>query len=85
VERWARELEVLLPALRPGRYAVMRPPGALAHRAGHLWEQLVLPLRARGTRLLLSPANLGPLAHRGNVIVIHDAAPFREPRWYGRA
>jgi glycosyltransferase involved in cell wall biosynthesis len=85
VERWARELEVLLPALRPDRYAVMRPPGALAHRAGHLWEQLVLPVRARGARLLLSPANLGPLAHRGNVIVIHDAAPFREPRWYGRA
>jgi len=85
VERWARELEVLLPALRPERYTVIRPPAALAHRAGHIWEQLVLPLRARRARLLLSPANLAPLAHPGNVVVIHDAAPFREPRWYGRA
>jgi glycosyltransferase involved in cell wall biosynthesis len=85
VERWARELEVLLPALRPDRYAVIRPPAALAHRAGQVWEQLVLPVRARGARLLLSPANLAPLAHPANVVVIHDAAPFREPRWYGRA
>jgi glycosyltransferase involved in cell wall biosynthesis len=34
---------------------------------------------------VLSPANLAPLAHPGNVVVIHDAAPFREPDWYGRA
>jgi glycosyltransferase involved in cell wall biosynthesis len=44
----------------------------------------VLPVTARRARLLLSPANLAPLAHRGNVVVIHDAAPFREPGWYGR-
>jgi glycosyltransferase involved in cell wall biosynthesis len=85
VERWARELEVLLPAMRPDRYAVIRPPAALAHRAGQAWEQLVLPVKARMARLLLSPANLAPLAHPANVVVIHDAAPFREPRWYGRA
>jgi len=85
VERWARELEVLLPALRPDRYAVIRPPAGLAHRTGQVWEQLVLPVKARAARLLLSPANLAPLAHPANVVVIHDAAPFREPRWYGRA
>jgi glycosyltransferase involved in cell wall biosynthesis len=45
----------------------------------------VLPVRARDARLLLSPANLAPLAHPGNVVVIHDAAPFRDPGWYGRA
>jgi glycosyltransferase involved in cell wall biosynthesis len=85
VERWARELEALLPAVHPGRYAAIRPPRALAHRAGHVWEQLVLPVRARRARVLLSPANLAPLSHPGNVVVIHDAAPFREPSWYGRA
>jgi glycosyltransferase involved in cell wall biosynthesis len=85
VERWARELATLLPALRPGRYAEIRPPRALAHRAGHAWEQLVLPLSARRHRLLLSPANLAPLAHPRNVVVIHDAAPFREPNWYSRS
>ena len=85
MERWARELEVLLPAVRPDRYAVIRPPHSLAHRAGHVWEQLVLPVKARADRLLLSPANLAPLSHPGNVVVIHDAAPWREPSWYGRA
>ena len=66
VERWARELSARLPALRPGGYAVLRPPRALAHRAGHAWEQAVLPLRAArlGARALLCPANLAPLAFR---------------------
>jgi glycosyltransferase involved in cell wall biosynthesis len=76
---------VLLPALRPDRYRAIRPPGAFAHRAGHAWEQLVLPMTARDAELLLSPANLAPLAHPGNVVVIHDAAPFREASWHGRA
>ena len=84
VERWARELARLLPERRPERYEPIRPPAALAHRAGHAWEQLVLPLAARGAELLLSPANLAPLAGRRNVVVIHDAAPFLEPSWYGR-
>ena len=35
--------------------------------------------------MLLSPANLAPLAGRRNVVVIHDSAPFRQPSWYGRA
>jgi glycosyltransferase involved in cell wall biosynthesis len=84
VERWARELSRLLPELRPGRYEVIRPPAALAHRAGQAWEQLALPVAARDAELLLSPANLAPLAGRRNVVVIHDSAPFREPSWYGR-
>jgi len=87
VERWARELAVRLPALRPGGYAVLRPPRALAHRAGHAWEQLALPLRAAqlGLRALLCPANLAPLAFERNVVVIHDAAPLRHPGWYSPA
>jgi glycosyltransferase involved in cell wall biosynthesis len=85
VERWARELSILLPALRPERYTTIRPPRAFAHRAGHVWEQLALPLSARRAQLLLSPANLAPLAHDGNVVLIHDAAPFREPSWYARS
>jgi glycosyltransferase involved in cell wall biosynthesis len=84
VERWARELSMRLPALDPQRYAVARPPGALAHRAGHAWEQLVLPASraARGARAILCPANLAPLAGLRNVVVVHDVAPLREPSWY---
>jgi glycosyltransferase involved in cell wall biosynthesis len=84
VERWARELSVRLPVLDPERYAVARPTAALAHRAGHVWEQLVLPASraGRGARAILCPANLAPLASRHNVVVVHDVAPLREPAWY---
>jgi glycosyltransferase involved in cell wall biosynthesis len=85
VERWARELAARLPALRPGGYAVLRPPAALAHRAGHAWEQVVLPLRARRARALLCPANLAPVAHPRTVVVLHDAAALRHPAWYSPA
>jgi glycosyltransferase involved in cell wall biosynthesis len=83
VERWARELAARLPA-RDG-YAVARPPGALSHRAGHAWEQVVLPARARKAGLLLNPANLAPVAFPRNAVVIHDAAPLRDPSWYSPA
>jgi glycosyltransferase involved in cell wall biosynthesis len=85
VERVARELADRLPRLRPDRYRVLRPPPALAFRAGHLWEQAVLPLAGRGARLVLSPANLAPLALGSrNVVLIHDAAALRHPEAYGR-
>jgi glycosyltransferase involved in cell wall biosynthesis len=83
VERWARELAARLPAL--GDYEVIRPPAALVHRAGHAWEQGVLPFAARRARLLLNPANLAPVAFPRNVVVIHDAAALRNPSWYSRA
>ena len=83
VERWARELSIRLPQLRPDAYRVVGPPGAMVHRSGHLWEQLILPLH-RG-ELLLCPANLAPLASRRTVVVLHDVAPLREPSWYSPA
>jgi glycosyltransferase involved in cell wall biosynthesis len=85
VERWARELCARLPALRPERYVVVRPPALLAHRLGHGWEQALLPLRARSAALLLGPANLAPVGFPRNVVVIHDAAVLREPGWYAPA
>jgi glycosyltransferase involved in cell wall biosynthesis len=85
VERWARELAARLPALRPDAYDVLAPRPRLVHRAGHAWEQLVLPVRAARHRALLCPANLAPLAHPRNVIVIHDAAALRHPEWYSPA
>jgi glycosyltransferase involved in cell wall biosynthesis len=73
-----------LPRLRPGAYAVARPPRALAHRAGHGWEQAVLPALALARRagLLYSPANLAPLAWPRNVLLLHDVAALRHPEWY---
>jgi glycosyltransferase involved in cell wall biosynthesis len=87
VERWARELAERLPRLRPERYAVVRPPAALAHRAGHAWEQGMLPAvaLARRAALVLHPANAAPVALGRNVVVVHDAAALREPSWYSPA
>jgi glycosyltransferase involved in cell wall biosynthesis len=84
VERVATELASWLPKLRPDRYRIVVPRPGLAHRRGHAWEQLALPVAARDARLLLSPANTAPLASRRNVVYIHDLAPFREPAWFGR-
>jgi glycosyltransferase involved in cell wall biosynthesis len=83
VERWARELAARLPQVGP--YEVIRPPAALSHRAGHAWEQAVLPARARKAELLVNPANLAPIAFPRNVVVIHDAAALRDPAWYSPA
>ena len=85
VERVAREMSRRLPALRPDRYELVVPRPRLAHRAGHAWEQLVLPLAARRAELIYCPANLAPLASRRNVVVIHDLAALAHPEWYGRA
>jgi glycosyltransferase involved in cell wall biosynthesis len=84
VERVARELVAYLPAVHPGRYRVIAPRPALAHRRGHVWEQLALPALARGSALLLSPANLAPLAGTRNVVIVHDVAPFVGD-WYSPA
>jgi glycosyltransferase involved in cell wall biosynthesis len=82
VERLTRELALRLPALRPDRYRVIRPLRGLAHRAGHVWEQALLPAQAAGAPVILSPANLAPAASRRNVVVIHDAAALRHPEAY---
>jgi glycosyltransferase involved in cell wall biosynthesis len=85
VERVAREMAARLPALQPDRYVVMSPRPRLAHRTGHAWEQLALPILARRADLLYCPANLAPLASRRNAVVIHDLAALAHPEWYGRA
>ena len=87
VERWAREMVARLPPLRPETYVVAAPPAALAHRAGHAWEQGVLPAlaAARRAEIVLSPANLAPVAWPRNAIVVHDALPLRHPELFSRA
>jgi glycosyltransferase involved in cell wall biosynthesis len=83
VERVARELAIRLPRLDPARYRVAAPPRALAHRAGHLWEQLLLPLYP--AQVVYCPAVLGPVRSKRNVVCIYDAASVRHPEWYSRS
>jgi glycosyltransferase involved in cell wall biosynthesis len=88
VERWTLEVSQRLRALDPERYLIAAPP-AWAHSgpAGHAWEQIALPALAARHRAktIFSPANVGPLAWPGNVIVVHDAAVLRAPAAYSRA
>jgi glycosyltransferase involved in cell wall biosynthesis len=84
VERLAREMAERLPRLNPARYRVITPPPALAHRAGHAWEQLVLPLQARWASLIYCPANIAPAGSRRAVVVVHDAAVVRHPEAFSR-
>jgi glycosyltransferase involved in cell wall biosynthesis len=79
VERWARELCARLP------YRIRAPRPRLAHRAGHAWEQLALPVLSARDDALLCPANLAPVAARNVVVILHDAAPLRHPGWYSGA
>ena len=83
VERVARQLATLLPRLDPDRYRVAAPPRAFAHRAGHLWEQVVLP--ALPAKVVYCPAMLGPVRSKRNVVCIHDTSAISHPEWYSKS
>jgi glycosyltransferase involved in cell wall biosynthesis len=51
---------------------------------GQLWEQLDLPRLSRSD-LLLNLCNLGPMASRASITMIHDAQVFISPKSYSWA
>lgn len=51
---------------------------------GGLWEQLVLPRRAKGSTLI-SLCNMGPFMHRDAFTMVHDAQVYTSPASYSRA
>jgi glycosyltransferase involved in cell wall biosynthesis len=51
--------------------------------AGHVWDQLVLPLHAGSG--VLSLGNFGPVLARRHIVCIHDANTFIQPESYSRA
>lgn len=76
-------LRVLLP---PGRLAEPPPlPAERCHpvgrRRGHAWEQMELPLHARGG-LLVSLCNTAPMLLRNQLVVIHDVGVRAVPAAY---
>lgn len=50
--------------------------------SGHAWDQVDLARAAAGGRLI-SLANSGPVLHRDQIVVIHDAQVFRRPDFFG--
>jgi len=49
---------------------------------GHIWEQLILPWHIKADELLWSPANIGPLGHRRQVLSLHDLSFIEQPGWF---
>lgn len=73
--------------LAPARAACDLPLRRIGFRTvgrvgGHLWDQAVLPFAASGG-VLVSLANSGPVLHRRQIVVLHDAAVFRLPENFG--
>lgn len=74
IQRYTREITRRIPGM-----AVIRPEHAVGQARGILWEQTVLPLRARG-RPIWSPSNTAPLVTRGPLVVtLHDLAMLEGP------
>ncbi|AXH00325.1 glycosyltransferase family 1 protein (plasmid) [Deinococcus wulumuqiensis] len=76
VQRYATELIDRFPSFN----AVSSPLGFENGIKGQLWDQAVLPLQLDG--LLWSPANLGPVLYRPQVITVHDISPIDHPEWF---
>jgi glycosyltransferase involved in cell wall biosynthesis len=85
------------PALRSANWRLVVPRDARAELdlsairmerlgggSGHLWEQTALAWRTRND-LLVGFGGSGPLLHRRQLTVIHDATIFRHPDSFSRS
>ncbi|MGY3346620.1 MULTISPECIES: glycosyltransferase family 4 protein [unclassified Bradyrhizobium] len=81
--------------LQHAQWRLMIPPDAhnlpalekiviekIGRLSGHAWDQIDLA-RATKSGCLISLANSGPVLHRDQIVVIHDAQIFRRPDFFG--
>ncbi|MBL8009482.1 MAG: glycosyltransferase family 4 protein [Flavobacteriales bacterium] len=80
VERYALQLHGALQRL--GIPLRTLAPRTTTGVAGHLWEQVLLPLRLHRGEVLLGPANTGPWLVRDQLLVVHDLAWLEHPAWF---
>ncbi len=66
------------------REAELLSVNLVGRSTGHTWEQSELPLylATHKNPLLIGPVNTGPLTYHNQIIIIHDLAFLREPRWF---
>lgn len=81
VQRYLSAVLNAWPGARPE--PVAPPPWAARGLRAHVWEQSVLPLRARG-QLLWSPVHSGPLGFSHQVVTVHDVVPLDHPEWLNK-
>ncbi|CZT33060.1 glycosyltransferase family 4 protein [Rhizobium sp. 9140] len=71
-------------ATRLGPMTEIVPDRPLGGMKAHAWEQVVLPVRARG-HLLWSPSATGPVAKGNQVVTLHDVAFLDVPEFFSRS
>ncbi len=81
VDRYASEVSAHLGQ----RVRIVAPPLALGGFAGHMWEQMVLPLLVHSNEVLWSPTNSGPVILSRQVVTIHDLSVLEHPEWFSPA
>lgn len=98
VQRYAacllRAMDRVLDGRDGPRVTLLYPPSAISEppfhhvrvrrvgwRTGQLWEQLDLPRHA-GAGALVSLCNTAPVAHRRQIVTIHDASVYAAPEAY---
>lgn len=77
------ELEVFVPqnVVEPG--ARLKRKRCFPWLRGTLWEQITLPIAARGMTLL-NLCNTNPIFKRGQVVMVHDMAIYDVPQGFSR-
>ena len=66
---------------RLGAATMIAPATPLGGVKGHLWEQTILPVRARG-HVLWSPSATGPVAFARQIVTLHDVAFLDTPQYF---
>jgi len=81
--KFGDELEVFVPhnAMQPG--TLLKHLRRFPWLRGTLWEQITLPIAARGMTLL-NLCNTNPLFKRGQVVMVHDMAIYDVPQGFSR-
>lgn len=78
VERYTAEIANQLN----DKIQILHPQKPFSGAAGHLWEQLFLPMRIPRRGVLWSPANSGPLRVGNQVLTLHDISVLEHPEWF---
>lgn len=76
-----RYLLEILKRLPQDQITTVAPPTWCSGGIGHLWEQVILPLRLGPQDLLWSPSITGPLVVDRQVVTIFDVVPLDHPEW----
>jgi glycosyltransferase involved in cell wall biosynthesis len=83
VQNWASKVIAELEEYEHLEVKKYTPPLFFSHGLrGHLWEQLILPFLARKSDILFSPCNSGPIFFKKQLVCVHDAMVFTNPKLF---